>query len=99
MKSGVLKEIQAKSIRFEPAAPEQEGVVRTTRVLDVLEKMTGDRGNAKRVRGYLLTGDSSFRESFSGVERLLYFQGYLAVLLGNEPQTRAVEPNSRTDAR
>ena len=84
----VLQEIQREEqFYLSQQTPRQDWVIRTTRVLEFLAKM--DRATSemqKEMRGYLLNGDPVFAESYKRASAdFSTFQGYLAVLVANEP--------------
>ena len=85
---GALQEIQREEqFDLSQQTPERDWVIRTTRVLDSLAKM--DRAASemqKEMRGYLLSGNPIFAESYARASSdLSTFQGYLGVLVANEP--------------
>lgn len=96
----ILQEIQREEqFDLNQQTRDQEWVVRSTRILNFVGKMDQAASEMqKEVRGYLLSGDPVFADSYkrAAVDFTTY-QGYLAVLVANEPA--AVEQLSQIHER
>ena len=84
----LLQEVQqdAKS-DLSHLSPQQDGLIQTSRVLEMLTKMhRAIVEMEKEMRGCLLTGDSAATESYGRASAdLSSFEGFLAVLIAKEP--------------
>ena len=71
---------------------DQEWAAQSTRILDLLPKLElGVVEMEKEKRGYLLTGDNNFIESYKRASTAVTsYQGYLAILLANSPEQTAL---------
>ena len=84
----ILQEIQREEqFELNQHTRDQEWVVRSTRVLNFIGKMERATSEMqKEMRGYLLSGDPVFAESYKrAADDFGTFQGYLSVLVANEP--------------
>ena len=84
----ILQMIQRdEQIELNQRVREQEWAIQSTQILNFIPKMQRAASDMqKEKRGYLLTGDPAYIEAYKKATSDFYtFQGYLSVLVANEP--------------